>query len=104
MAAFVVPLYALKNNGGVSIATVDLERKHSFLAWVMVPTIDSSADFDRDNAVAGEVYQVDGADHKWAWLFGGDHWGDNCAFINAHQGVTVAVSRRVTFRLRSIHH
>jgi hypothetical protein len=66
--------------------------------------IDSLANFDDDNAVVGEVYQVDGSDHKWAWVYGGEHWGDNCAFKNAHQGATVATGRRVTFRLRSIHH
>lgn len=69
----------------------------------MLNMLDPLTDFDRDNAIVAEVYRVDGTSNKWSWVYGGDHWGDNCAFSNAHPGSANGHGRRITFRLRNFH-
>jgi hypothetical protein len=64
--------------------------------------IDSLNDFDADNAVVAEVFQVDGAE-TWKAVTGGAHWGAPGASSNVHQGAYVGYGQRITFRLRSIH-
>jgi hypothetical protein len=100
--AYEVSLWGLKNEGGSTTATIDLGRNRSFLAWADVTMIDSLDDFDSDNAVVAEVYQVDGMPTGVA-VFGGDHWGAEGSSDNVHQGGYVGYGRRITFRLRSIH-
>ncbi|HET9200693.1 MAG TPA: hypothetical protein VFO84_06935 [Dehalococcoidia bacterium] len=102
MDAYEVSLWALKNGGGSGSATIDLGRNRSFLAWANVTMIDSLSDFDSDNAVVAEVFQVDGSE-TWKAVYGGAHWGSAGASSNVHQGAYVGFGRRVTFRIRSIH-
>ena len=102
MDAYEVSLWALKNGGGSGSATIDLGRNRSFLAWANVTMIDSLSDFDSDNAVVAEVFQVDGSE-TWKAVFGGAHWGAAGSSSNVHQGAYVGFGRRVTFRIRSIH-
>ena len=102
MDGYEVSLWALKNSGGSGSATIDLGRNRSFIAWANVTMIDSLSDFDRDNAVVAEVYQVDGAE-TWKAVFGGDHWGGAGSSSNVHQGAYVGYGRRITFRIRSMH-
>lgn len=95
-------VWALKNAGGYGTVSIDLGRPRRFVAWGTVTMIDSLSDFDRDNAVVIEVYQVDGVE-TWKAVFGGDHWGAAGASSNVHQGAYVGTGRIVTFRLRSMH-
>lgn len=103
MDAFEVSLWALKNGGGQGTATIDLGRSRSFLAWAMVTMVDSLNDFDADNAVVAEVFQVDGSE-TWKAVSGGAHWGAPGNSANVHQGAYVGFGRRITFRIRSLHH
>jgi hypothetical protein len=102
MDAWEVSLWALKNAGGSGTATIHMGRRRSFLAWGTVTMIDSLNDFDRDNAVAVEVFQVDGFP-TWRAVTGGEHWGVPGHSFNVHQGAYVGYGRSVTFRIRSIH-
>ncbi len=95
-------LWALKNAGGYGTVSIDLGRARRFVAWGTPTMIDSLADFDRDNAVVIEVFQVDGAE-TWKAVYGGDHWGPAGAASNVHQGAYVGYGQRVTFRIRSLH-
>jgi hypothetical protein len=96
-------LWALKNAGGYGTVAIDLGRRKRFLAWGTVTMIDALSDFDSDNAVVIEVFQVDGVE-TWKAVHGGAHWGAAGASSNVHQGAYVGEGQTVTFRLRSIHH
>ena len=95
-------MWALKGTGGYGTVAVDLGRRRRFVAWADVTMVDSLSDFDRDNAVVAEVYQVDGAE-TWKAVFGGDHWGSAGSSSNVHQGAYVGYGQRITFRIRSMH-
>ncbi|HYT94311.1 MAG TPA: hypothetical protein VEL76_36690 [Gemmataceae bacterium] len=102
MDAYEASLWALKNGGGSGSVTIDMGRNRSFLAWATVTMVDSLNDFDSDNAVVAEVFQVDGSE-TWKAVHGGAHWGSPGASSNVHQGAYVGYGRSVTFRIRSIH-
>lgn len=103
MEAFEASMWALKETGGEGTVTIELgrERRH-FLAWANVTMIDPLNDFDEDNAVVAEVFQVDGVE-TWKAVSGGDHWGDPGKSTNVHQGAFVGFGSSVTFRIRSLH-
>ena len=87
---------------GTATRTVDLGSSRLFLAWTTLGYIDPRTDFDRDNAISAEIYQVDGVRVPYdSW--GGDHLGPEGALTNHHQNTYVAFGRRITFRLRAFH-
>ena len=102
MDAFKVDLFALLNEGGTASATVDMGRPRRFLAWGSVTMVDPLTDFDRDNAVAFDIFTVDGSLTS-SRVFGGEHWGPSGSGNNVFDGALVGFGRRVTFFLRSIH-
>lgn len=83
-------------------ATVDLGRRRTFLAWVSFGYIDPRRDFDKDNAIAAEIYAVDGVRVPY-YAWGGDHLGPEGALTNLHQTSYQGWGRRITFRLRAFH-
>ena len=83
-------------------ATIDLGSAKQFYAWCQVNLIDSLTDFDRDNAVAIEIFQVDGIRTSWM-VAGGDHFGASNTAQNVHQGALSGFGRRITFRIRAMH-
>lgn len=88
---------------GVSeTATINLGSPRTFYAWTQINMIDSLTDFDRDNAVAIEIYQVDGNFTGWR-VSGGDHFGAPNTSQNVHQGAMVGHGQRITFRIRAMH-
>ena len=89
-------------SGVSSTATVDLGSAQRFYAWCQINLIDSLNDFDRDNAVAVEIYSVDGVRTAWQ-VSGGDHFGAQNTSQNVHQGALVSTGRRITFRIRALH-
>lgn len=101
MNAYYVNLYS---GGGTSgeTATINLGSARQFYAWCQINVIDSLTDFDRDNAIAIEVYQVDGVRTNWR-ISGGDHFGASNTAQNVHEGAISRVGQRVTFRLRAMH-
>lgn len=102
MDAFRVNLAALKNEGGSASATVDLGGRRRFLAWGSVTMVDSLVDFDRDNAVALDIFTVDGV-RTAGRVSGGDHWGPDGSPDNVFDGALVGFGQRVNFWLRSLH-
>lgn len=102
MDAFRVNLLALKNEGGSASATVDMGRRRRFLAWGSVTMFDPLVDFDRDNAIALDIFTVDGTLTS-SRVFGGEHWGPAGSGNNVFDGSLVGFGRTVNFWLRSIH-
>jgi hypothetical protein len=101
MNAFSVPIFS-GGRGGSETATIDLGRRQPFYAWCQINSIDSLAVFDRDNAVAIEVFQVDGVTTTWR-VSGGDHWGPSNTDQNVHEGAVSGFGQRITFRIRAMH-
>ena len=101
MNAYSVNVYS---GGGVSseTATVDMGSARHFYAWCQVNAIDSLTDFDQDNAVAMDIFQVDG--NRTGWMVaGGDHFGASNTAQNVHQGALAGYGQRITFRIRAMH-
>ena len=89
-------------NGGSETATINLGTTRNFSAWCQVNMVDSLADFDQDNAVVIEIYQVDGAE-TWKTIYGGDHFGSEGSSSNVHPGAMSGSGQRITFRMRAMH-
>ena len=89
-------------SGGSETATIDLGSGKQFYAWCQVNLIDSLADFDRDNAAAIDIYQVDGVRTTWR-VSGGDHFGPDNTAQNVHEGALAGFGQRITFRIRAMH-
>lgn len=102
MQAFRVNLWALKSEGGSASATINLGWKRPFLAWGSVTMIDPLTDFDRDNAVAFDIFTVDGQ-RTTSRVYSGDHWGPQGAGNNVFDGVVIGYGQFIEFWLRSIH-
>ena len=99
---FCVPLWGLKSAGGTGTRMVDLGRQRRLLAWGQVTMADPLNDFDRDNAYAVEVFDVDGV-RPGPLISGGRHWGSPNAPSNVHNGAWVGTARRITFRISALH-
>lgn len=95
-------MWALRSTGGYGSVAIDLGRRRRFLAFATVNMIDSLSEFDKDNAVVAEVFQVDGVE-TWRALHGGAHWGPAGDTANVHQGAFVGSGQRVVFRIRATH-
>lgn len=102
MEAYRVNLAAMKNEGGSASATVNLGHRHHFIAFGSVTMIDPLTDFDRDNAVAFDIFKVDGNRTNYR-ISGGDHWGAAGANSNVYEGAYVGYGQYIEFWLRSIH-
>ncbi|MCP2262202.1 hypothetical protein LX15_005936 [Streptoalloteichus tenebrarius] len=102
MDVFTVPLFALKNLGGVASATLDLGYSRRFMAWCTVTMVDSLVDFDRDNAYAIDIYTVDNG-RTTTRVVGGDHWGPPGSGQNVLDGAYVGFGQRILVYLRSAH-
>jgi hypothetical protein len=101
MEAFTVPMWALNATGNASV-TIDLGRRRRFLAWATTTMIDSLTDFDRDNAVAADIFTVDGVQLS-PRVSGGDHWGPEGSGGNVFPGAFVGFGRRINIWLRVFH-
>ena len=88
-------------SGQTRTVTFDLGQPRVFLASIAVNMIDSLTDFDRDNAIAADIFLVDNV-RTATLISGGDHWGVAGAFTNVHQATVFRFARTVTFRLRAI--
>jgi len=100
-AAFTQGMFALNSTGNQTV-TVDLGTSRRFLAWVTVSMIDSLATFDRDNAVAADIFRVDGTTLPFA-VSDGDHFGPPGSLSNVFQGAFAGTGRRITASLRVFH-
>lgn len=84
---------------GTVVQDVDLGASRRFTAFVAIMFIDSLGPFDRDNAVAAEVYMIDGRP-TFNWINGGDHLGPSGADANVHAPTVSGVGRVIRFRAR----
>jgi hypothetical protein len=89
-------------SGGSETATINLGSAKTFYAWCQISTIDSLTDFDRDNAIAMDIYKIDGNRTTWC-VSGGDHFGSSNTWKNVHEGALAGYGQRITFRIRAMH-
>jgi hypothetical protein len=102
MPAYVANLYSGFEEASET-ATIDLGSTRDFFAWCQINMMDSLADFDEDNAVAIDIFQIDGVETTSSRIWGGDHWGAADSSSNVHDGAISGRGRRITFRLRAMH-
>lgn len=102
MGAAFREMFASGNGVATSTVTIDLGSSQTFIAWGNITWIDSTSDFDSDNAVAIDIPFVDGVSTSKR-LNGGAHLGAPGAFSNLHQGAIIRFGRTITFRLRAFH-
>jgi hypothetical protein len=96
--ARILPLHVNISSQTAS-GTIDLGQPRRFLAWITVNMIDPTINFDRDNAIAADIFSVDGA-LTASRVNGGDHFGAPGSGSNVFQGAFFGVGRRITFFLR----
>jgi hypothetical protein len=82
------------------MASVDLITPRQFTAYCSMIDINSTTDFDYDNEVAVEVYQVDGVT-TGAWI-SGPKLGPPGDDKNVHQPIVTGFGRVITFRLAAL--
>lgn len=83
-------------------ADVDLGSPRQFTAYCSMVMINSTTDFDYDNGVSVEVYQIDGVT-TGSWINGGgSKWGPPNDDSNVHQPVISGFGQRITFRLAAL--
>jgi hypothetical protein len=97
MQAFVSPLSAFSSNASVNI---NLGFPRPFLAWITVTMVDSLIDFDRDNAVAADIFTVDGV-RTPTRAIDGDHFGPLGSGANLFAGAFTGFGLNVLFFLRA---
>lgn len=97
MQAFVSPVSALSSNASVNI---NLGFRRPFLAWMSVTMVDSLIDFDRDNAIAADIFLVDGI-RTPVRVFGGDHWDALNSGNNVFAGAFTGFGQNVVFFVRA---
>ncbi|MHA1960769.1 MAG: hypothetical protein ACW99U_11085 [Candidatus Thorarchaeota archaeon] len=102
MIAYRVNVFSGMSGGVSETVTLNLGSQKTFYAWCQINTIDSLTDFDRDNAVAIDIYKVDGVRTTWR-VSGGDHFGASDTWKNVHEGALVGYGQRITFRIRAMH-
>ena len=83
-----------------SSVTVDLGRRRLFIASMAVTWVDPLIDFDRDNAIAADIFTIDGV-RTSIRAFGGDHFGPFGSSANVFQGSIFAFGQRISFFLRA---
>src|SRR5215211_2121317 len=96
--ARVAPLFATPNAPSSSV-TIDLGERRRFLAFLTVNMVDPLIDFDRDNAIAADIFLIDGS-RPPVRVFDGDHWGPLGSGSNVFPGAVFAFGQRITFFLR----
>jgi hypothetical protein len=85
---------------GTQTADVDLGSSRPFTAFVAMIGCDPRHDFDRGDAFALDVYQVDGVTTA-SFIHGGDHFGSQGSSSNIRAPVHRGVGRNIRFRARS---
>ncbi len=97
-----VSLYGLKNTGGCDVKRVRFSERRPLVAWVQRSMSDPLTDFDRDNAWAAEIIEID-ENRIDPRVFGGGHWGSEGSPNNVHQGAYATSAQSITFRISATH-
>ena len=97
MAALRAPLFVSPSIGSATV-TFNLGFNRPFVAFLSVTMVDSLIDYDFDNAVAADIFLVNGA--LTTRLVSGGKWGPPGSGNNVFQGAFVGVGQFVTFFLR----
>lgn len=98
MAAFRAPLFVAPFVGTTSV-TINVGFRRPFLAFASVTMVDSLIDYDFDNAIAADVFSVDGV--LTTPLVSGPKWGPPGSPNNVFQGAVVGFGRFITIFLRN---
>ena len=96
------PLYSFDGRGGTDSITIDLGSTKRFLAWGVITSIDSLANFDRDNMCHVDIFEVDGNRTGWR-VSGGDHFGSSNSPANVYEAAYVGSGQTIMFRLCAGH-
>lgn len=97
MPAFRAPLFVSPSMPTRTV-TINLGFRRPFLAFTTVTLVDSLIDFDFDNAVAADIFMVDGV--RTAIQVAGGKWGPVGSASNVFQGAVVGTGLNITFFLR----
>lgn len=99
MAAFrVAPLFVSPSARSASI-TINVGFRRPFVAFGSVTLVDSNIDYDFDNAIAFDVFRVDGV--LTTARVSGPKWGSPGSGNNVFDGAFVGTGQFITFFLRS---
>jgi hypothetical protein len=96
--ARVAPLHATAETGSDSV-TIDLGQRRFFVAWITINMVDPRLPFDRNEAIATDIFTVDGS-RTASRVFDGDHFGPLGSGSNVFQGAFVGVGQRIEYWLR----
>jgi hypothetical protein len=96
----VAPLFATPSVRSAS-TTIDLGAPRLFVAWLTLNMIDPLDAFDRDNAIAADIFTIDG-NRTATRVFDGDHFGPLGTGSNVFQGATFGFGQRIGFFLRVV--
>lgn len=99
MTATTREMFALPN-ATTTVTVVVPGGPATFVAWGTVTWIDSTNDFDSDNATAIDIPFVNGISTS-SRLNGGAHLGPPGSINNLREGALVRFGETVTFRLRA---
>jgi hypothetical protein len=97
MPAFRAPLVVTPFSPTASV-TINIGFRRPFIAFASVTMVDSLIDYDFDNAIAADVFTVDGA--ITTPLVGGGKFGGAGSFNNVFQGAFVGTGQFISIFLR----
>ena len=87
-------------NNNTDTEVVDLGSTRRLFAFVAMTGCNPQASFDRSDALALDVFRVDGVLTS-TFIFNGDHWGPEGSISNIRAQSFSGSGRRITFRARS---
>jgi hypothetical protein len=98
MPAFRAPLFVSPSIPTASV-TINVGFRRPILAFITVTLVDSLIDYDFDNAVAADVFRVDGV--LTTPLVSGGKWGPPGSISNVFQGAFVGTGTLINCFLRN---
>jgi hypothetical protein len=98
MPALRAPLFVSPSIPTTSV-TISVGFQRPILAFINVTMVDSLIDYDFDNAVAADIFTVNGA-LTTPLVSGGSKWGPPGSIRNVFQGAFVGSGTTITYFLR----
>jgi hypothetical protein len=98
MPAFRAPLFVSPSIPTASV-TINVGFQRPILAFITVTMVDSLIDYDFDNAIAADIFRVDGV--LTTPLVFGSKWGPPGSLNNVFQGAFVGTGRFINCFLRN---
>jgi hypothetical protein len=92
----------LSADDGTSYSEIDLGQSRQVFAHVVMVGTDPRHDFDRGDAFAFDIWQIDGVKNSSNWSYNGDHWGAEGADSNFKSPTFYGQAQTIKFRARSM--